>query len=291
MGKKRYTKNNKNNMKINTKNMLQNNSLEIVLGNNVNYESKFYNENLSSSNEKRVFIEYNPYTISTKITVEEKEPKDNSKLKDYSNKMLQEWIDKLPCILSEEYLSKNFKIGFHGILADYEDIIEISKKTSNNGINIELIHYPAKEVKDKDYIIQEIFDKIQSSPFSEFKNVNGSLCRAFDDYKKEEFSVNVLATMSAGKSTLINSLLSTKLMPSKNASCTAVITEIKDIKTKDYHSEYFTAKVYDKDENEIEYCDDLTLKKMEELNNNKDVFKIHVDGKIPFIVSDIISIG
>ena len=47
MGKKRYTKNNKNNMKINTKNMLQNNSLEIVLGNNVNYESKFYNENLS----------------------------------------------------------------------------------------------------------------------------------------------------------------------------------------------------------------------------------------------------
>ena len=51
---------------------------------------------------------------------------------------------------------------------------------------------------------------------------------AFDLAMSDDFEVCVVATMSAGKSTLINAMLGSKLMPSKQEACTAIITRIKD---------------------------------------------------------------
>lgn len=45
-----------------------------------------------------------------------------------------------------------------------------------------------------------------------------------NSHKYDNF--DVVATMSAGKSTLINALLRQKLMPAKQEACTATITEI-----------------------------------------------------------------
>ena len=50
-----------------------------------------------------------------------------------------------------------------------------------------------------------------------------------NEIDKREFTnveVFAIATMSAGKSTLINALLSKKLLPSSNEACTATITKI-----------------------------------------------------------------
>lgn len=44
-----------------------------------------------------------------------------------------------------------------------------------------------------------------------------------------KFTVAVIATMSAGKSTLLNALLGIPLLPSKNEACTAILTRIEDI--------------------------------------------------------------
>ena len=263
-------------------------SVEIKPDNNVvDYEAKFYDENPFSADVKRVFIEYNTYIPSTKITVEGKEPKDNSDL-NVCDLRLQEWIDNLPSILSQEYLSKNFKIGFHGTISDYDDLLEIAQEASKKDINIEIIHYPAKEVKDKENLIKEIFEKIQNSPFDELKDKNGDVAVAFKDFFVSDFEVIIVATMSSGKSTLINSLISKKLMPSKQTSCTAIITKIKDRKSS--NSESFTATIHDKHGNEIETCDDLTLKKMQKLNQNPDVSEVYVEGKIPFVSSESISL-
>lgn len=74
----------------------------------------------------------------------------------------------------------------------------------------------------------------------------------------------MVATMSAGKSTLINSLLRQKLMPAKQEACTATITKIKD-----NDADCFMAKVYDKDGTLIQTHAELTYETMEQLNANQ----------------------
>ena len=52
---------------------------------------------------KKVFIKYNPYKLETKITVDGKELKENSQIREYSlNTRIQEWIEELPTLLYEE---------------------------------------------------------------------------------------------------------------------------------------------------------------------------------------------
>lgn len=92
------------------------------------------------------------------------------------------------------------------------------------------------------------------------------------------FPIHVIATMSSGKSTLINALLRRKLMPSKNEACTAIITEILDDDGKD-----FSAIVYDRSDNEIKTIAQLTYEIMNELNSDEDIARVSVEGNIPFL--------
>ena len=93
--------------------------------------------------------------------------------------------------------------------------------------------------------------------------------------------------MSAGKSTLINSVLGVKLMPSKQEACTAIITRIKDI-TQD--AVPFKAEVYNKEDELAETHAKLTYPIMERLNASENVSAIHVSGNIPFVSSEDVSL-
>ena len=135
-------------------------------------------------------------------------------------------MDTLLEILVEECSTKNFEIIFHGTVHDYEDIISIAEEAKSKDVTIKFIHEPAIEAEDKEAAIQEIFKMIQDGPFEELKRQD--VVRAFELASGSDFEVNVVATMSAGKSTLINALLNKKLMPAKQEACTATITEIKD---------------------------------------------------------------
>ena len=59
------------------------------------------------------------------------------------------------------------------------------------------------------------------------------------------FNVAVIATMSSGKSTILNALLGYELLPSKNEACTAKVFKIKDIDG----LTQFTGRTKDKDNN------------------------------------------
>ena len=126
-------------------------------------------------------------------------------------------------------------------------------------------------------------DQIQAGPFEELKQPN--LIRAFNLAKGKEFEVNVVATMSAGKSTLINALLGQKLMPAKQEACTATITKIKD-----NDSDHFMAKVYDANDNLIKVQPELSLETMNDLNSNPQVSRIEVEGNIPFVTADDVAL-
>lgn len=229
-----------------------------------------------------IFIKYNPYQLITEITIDGQALKKNSKL-NFEDIRLQEWVEYLPDLLFEECSTKEFKITFHGTLLDYEDMSAIVEEAAKKGIKIQLEHIPAKEVKDKEEAIQEVFDEIQDGPFEELRQPD--VIKAFNMAKSSDFEVNVVATMSAGKSTLINSLLQQRLMPAKQEACTATITEIKD-----NDADHFMAKVYDKDGRLIQACPELTYEIMEKLNSDSDVSKIHVEGNIPFVTSEDVSL-
>lgn len=231
---------------------------------------------------REIFIKYNPYRLETSITIDGVAPKQNSRL-NFGDRRLQEWIEELPEILFEECSSRDFKITFHGTILDYEDVESMAREAKKNGLNIELEHIPAKEVSDKEAAIDEIFDEIQAGPFDELKQPD--VVKAFNMAKSSDFEVNVVATMSAGKSTLINALLRQKLMPAKQEACTATITEIKD-----NDADHFMAKVYDTSGNLIQTHPELSFEIMDSLNSNPEVSKIHVEGNIPFVTSEDVSL-
>lgn len=231
---------------------------------------------------REIFIKYNPYRLETSITIDDAAPKQNSRL-NFGDRRLQEWIEELPEILFEECSSRDFKITFHGTILDYEDVESMAREAKKNGLNIELEHIPAKEVSDKEAAIDEIFGEIQAGPFDELKQPD--VVKAFNMAKSSDFEVNVVATMSAGKSTLINALLRQKLMPAKQEACTATITEIKD-----NDADHFMAKVYDTSGNLIQTHPELSFEIMDSLNSNPEVSKIHVEGNIPFVTSEDVSL-
>lgn len=231
---------------------------------------------------REIYIKYNPYKVVTEIKIDGKPLKRNSKL-NFEDMRLQEWVEELPNLLFEECSTRDFKLKFHGTILDYEDIVATVEDAKKKNINIKLEHIRAKEVKDKEEAIQEVFDEIKEGPFEELRQPD--VVKAFNMAKSSDFEVNVVATMSAGKSTLINALLQQKLMPAKQEACTATITEIKD-----NDADNFMARVFNKDGTLIQTHTELTYPVMEKLNSNPDVSRIHAEGNIPFVNADDVSL-
>ena len=237
---------------------------------------------------KTVFIKYNPYKLQTEITIEGKKLAENSKLGEKSSEgaRLQEWIEELPQILFEEYNDTSFDITFHGTTLDYEDLSDVFKDIEEKeNIKVKLTHIPAKETHHKEILIDKIFQNIKNGPFNELKDQQ--IIAAFENAKSSDFEICVVATMSAGKSTLINSMLGKKLMPSKLEACTAIITKIKDNSQENIP---FKAKIYDRYNNLLETNEELTYSSMKRFNEEENVSLVSVEGNIPFVQSDDISL-
>ena len=76
---------------------------------------------------KNVSISYNPYKLTTHITVDGKELAENSELRERSadGNRLQEWVEYLPDMLLKEFNDNKIAVSFHGTLMDYEDLKEV----------------------------------------------------------------------------------------------------------------------------------------------------------------------
>lgn len=236
---------------------------------------------------KKVFIKYNPYNLETELTVDGKKLAQNSQIGEriLPGSRLQEWVEDLPKILIDEYNDTDFDVVFHGTLLDFEDLTEVFTQAFERGeLTAKLDRIPAKETSDKEVLIDEVFTEIQEGPFDELRDVE--IISAFQHAKSSDFEVCVVATMSAGKSTLINSMLGTKLMPSKQEACTAIITRIKDTEGNDT----WQAEVYSKDNRLIETHENLTYATMERLNGDENVSVIKTAGNIPFVSSEDVSL-
>ncbi len=229
---------------------------------------------------KTVNLSYNPYLVRTLIEVDNEVPKDES-LQIAQGVRLQEWVEELPKRLSNIYNDK-IKLCFTGTKMDFEDI-KSSFKASSIPCELELIE-EKDDVDIAEKKIIAIYKDIQNGPIADLKT--DKIKEAFKKARSSEFEVNVVATMSSGKSTLINALLGRKLMPAKNEATTATIVKIKDIDgMKD-----FAAVAYDKMHKKIAVFPKVTLKDMQSLNDNPDVYEIDIEGDIGFVSSEGMSL-
>lgn len=229
----------------------------------------------------KVEISYNPYLVKTTISIDGKLPGNRSKLHIPLGARLQEWIEDIPAILIKECNDK-VRIEFTGTKVDFEDV-KMAFKDSNIAYDIQ--HSNIKDdVDEVENTIDAIFSDIQKGPIADLKT--SKIKDTFKRAKSSEFEVNVVATMSSGKSTLINALLGRKLMPAKNEATTATIVKIKDVDG----MKNFSAIAYDKTHKVIAKYDKVTLKDMQKLNENPNVYEIYIEGDIKFVSSDGMSL-
>lgn len=195
----------------------------------------------------QVYVKYNPYRMKTEIRVNGNELTNDSVLQHIKGKRLQEWIGEFPRLLIEVLNTRTFEFEFHGMSLDWDDFHEVITKAEKVGtIQVGVLRF--KECTSSDDInakIVEIFTKMQDGPVDDFRDPQ--LQKAFQNINSAVFPINIIGTMSAGKSTLINALLGRKLMPSKNQACTDKITEILD-----NDSDRFHAIVYDAENQVLE---------------------------------------
>lgn len=227
----------------------------------------------------QVYVSYNPYKMETRIEVNGRAISSDSTLyKVVKGKRLQEWVGRFPGMLVGELNTLDFDVDFHGMALDWDDFEDSFTHAREAGVikKLSLRFIEGKSDEDVNEKIVGIFKDLQEGPVDDFRDPR--LSRAFAGINNSVFPINVVATMSSGKSTLINALLGKRLMPSKNEACTATITEILD-----NDREQFEAVVYDGDNVVLREVSELTYDIMNELNGDPDVHKIAAKGNIPFL--------
>ncbi|KKB45512.1 hypothetical protein HMPREF1212_04706 [Parabacteroides sp. HGS0025] len=224
---------------------------------------------------KQIKIKYNPYLLSTEILIDGKKPKANSKL-NFGKLRIQEWSSRLPEILIEECSDRNYEIEFIGTETDYNDLkcsIE-----SFGQISCNLLPKFQQSVSDVEIEVDKLFDEIKKGPVEQLRDK--SILNAFEKAKNQEFEINVVATMSSGKSTLINALLDKKLMPVANMATTATIVRIIDT-----DQDNFAAIAYDSKGNKLKEDPNIVYRTMREWNTDTSISAIDIYGRIPCVDS------
>lgn len=230
---------------------------------------------------QQVFVKYNPYLLKTEIKINGNAlPQDSALNKLTHGRRLQEWVDNFPKILRDEQNSVRFDVEFYGMKLDFDDFKAAFDRASSKEIiqDVKPTFKEGKSAEDITKHITAVFRELQEGPVEELRSEK--LKQQFDNINNAVFPIDVIATMSSGKSTLINALLARTLMPAKNEACTAVITKILDT-----DEDHFSAIAYDRDGNVKATIPDLSLESMIELNENPQVSTISARGDIPFLDS------
>ena len=237
-------------------------------------------------------IEYNPYI--QKITFRKNDTILNSKnrigaksknrLQELLGNQLANW-EGLFNEIENECNDDEINLKFIGRKIDYEDLQETLEYYAGDV----KFHLSCEEMKNDDDLLKEldeIFEEIKRKNLKEFKQKNrdgNDIFEIYENVKNSLFEVSVIATMSSGKSTLINALLQQELLPSENKACTAQITRIID------HDgmKKFEGVCYGGDNKTIIYPkSEITLDKMRKYNEDEKVKYIDLKGNIPGIPSD-----
>ena len=234
-----------------------------------------------------VYIKYNPYKKNSEIKINGKMI-DSKRFEKIKNDRMQDWLEKSSSnqnwegIILElnKCINDPYDITFEGRTIDYEDLrLSVEKYNNIKNTRIALNYRGGKNDSDIIKSIDNIVETFNNGPIEELKSPD--IIETYNKVKNQKFEINVIATMSSGKSTLINSLMGFELLPSKNQACTATIARISD---SDKNSQ-FNAICKDKNGKTIYPKKDIEQGDIEKYNDDKKVTYIDINGKIPNISS------
>ncbi|MFA5498792.1 MAG: dynamin family protein [Candidatus Cloacimonadia bacterium] len=230
----------------------------------------------------KVCLAHNPYLNDTRITIVDGErPKELSRhlFELVRDKRLQYWLEDFFPSLADHLNVKVFELSFKGIEQDYNDLVEELKKEKYADYKVNLKHIGKKDSDHNTKVnkLKKLFEKATQGPIKEFKEKE--LSERFLKALSPEFEMCVLANMSAGKSTFINSILGKDLLPSKNQACTATITTITD------YDELKSFRGRAKTKDEVGEWRSLDAKGLRDWNKDE-IKEIEIQGNIPMIKSE-----
>ena len=235
-------------------------------------------------------IKHNPFLVETEITINGQEPAENSTLGQYRKQRLQLWIDDLFDDLRDIFNGETqYEVTFHGVPSDCNDMELAVANANAEGFHVRLNCTQAEDGDMRLTKIQEIMHSMENDElFGKYIADNLDVREKFKTACNRDFDVYVVATMSSGKSTLINSLMGCGMLPALNEATTATIAKITD--NDQMQQGHFTAKRLNKQGDVIEFHDNLvfddkesakdSLKVLAAWNEHKDTFQINITGNI-----------
>lgn len=241
-----------------------------------------------------IYVKYNPYTVATDIIIEGVSEENMEVFSGIREGVrLQEWVEPngewlgffgavFKCLNCPEAVN----IKFQGTETDFEDL---KKAGERYGEDFGSITYELEESKNQEddrlAKVSRKLEELMDGPYEELKEEK--LQNAFRRAIADDFEVLVVAPMSSGKSTLINSILGTDLLPALNSATTATITKIKN----DDNMEGYTVSCSKRNGKVLADNEPATLNLIRNLNEQaKDIESINITGNIPNIPSGKVKI-
>ena len=214
-------------------------------------------------------LKYNPYSREVERCQVNGEDKSFTGVWGDQTRELGEWAYAFIEKLDATYNDDRYVLEFSGIERDLNFLEDAAAEYMGkvSGVTVTVKPGSVKAVDKGFDELRRLFQKMQDeSPFEELKSK--TVTELFDEALSSEFEMAVVATMSSGKSTLINAMLCRDLLPARAEATTSNIVRIHDIDgQKD-----FKAIAKNGDGVELETIENVTPMELERLNslgNNK----------------------
>lgn len=243
-------------------------------------------------------ISYNPYLLESSFQVNGKSANKTPWAQYLRRRRLQTWFYPAPnwrgfAVEVQEALNeREVSIEFTGRKIDYQDLKLFCDQWNSQGDLTRRTRFVLLEQKSElreDKNVLEELDKLvatfKDSPVEELRSEE--LQQRYQQERKNDFDMAVVATMSSGKSTLINALLGCDLLPAANDATTAKITRIHDCDDK----ERFTVECSTRQEELLYQSKAATPELLDEYNKDDKVFYVDLDGNIPGISGSILRLN
>ncbi|MGX2970517.1 dynamin family protein [Ursidibacter sp. B-7004-1] len=172
-----------------------------------------------------IAITYNPF-LKDKVSFIDKSTSIQleGKFKDYSKLTLQSWVNHIFDDLYNIFKSKKIILEFTALEIDCKDMEEAVKQADARNFSIDyrpnIIKKTSSEILSN---LEKLLKEMENNPvFSKHIKDNNKI----KALQENIFDIYVVANVSAGKSTFINSMLGSQLLPAATKPTTACITEI-----------------------------------------------------------------
>lgn len=231
-------------------------------------------------------LQYNPYTRETVFADGSRES--DEFLTAHDGEEISIWISEFLSYLIDTY-NADISLTFSGIERDCDTVDDSVKIFNQNSKGFKIsfrrkVNKTQTDSSSKNKIekLRDLYAEMRSEkcPFEELRT-DQNIDKSFNTALNNEFEIAVVATMSSGKSTLINAMLGTELLPARNEATTATIARIHD----EDDAKNFRGVCYDSEGNIIANREILTLENMNEFNDNPETSDIEIWGNIVGISS------